>query len=111
MKIQVSRDTEGYLVNPEDWNNDIAIELAKEEGLELNDEYWPVLNFMRDYYSEHGIVPDIRHVANYLAKHHGFSKKEAKPLIQDSKSCRPKNARWQSQLTKLCFTSAISGDG
>jgi sulfur relay (sulfurtransferase) DsrC/TusE family protein len=39
MNIPVSRDTEGYLFNPDDWDKNIAIELAKEEGIELNDTY------------------------------------------------------------------------
>ncbi len=81
MNIQVSRCTEGYLVNPEDWNEDIANGLAKEEGVELNDEYWPVLNFMRDYYNEHRVAPDVRHVTKYLANVHGCDKKEAKKII------------------------------
>jgi len=81
MNIQVSRCAEGYLVNPEDWNEDIANELAKEEGVELNDGYWSVLNFMRDYYNEHRVAPDVRHVTKYLANEYGCDKKEAKKII------------------------------
>ncbi len=81
MNISVTRDNEGYLVNPDDWNEDIANELAREEGIDLNDEYWPVLNFMRDYYNEHRVPPDVRHVTGYLVKEHGHAKKEAKKII------------------------------
>ena len=81
MNIQVSRDTEGYLVNPDDWNEDIANELAKEEDIELSHEYWPILKFMRSYYGEHGVVPDVRHVVDYLANEHGCDKKKAKRII------------------------------
>jgi len=81
MNIQVSRDSEGYLVNPEDWNEDIANELAREEGVELSEEYWPVLNYMQAYYAEHWIAPDVRHVVKYLASELGYDKKEAKKII------------------------------
>lgn len=81
MNIQASRDTEGYLINPDDWNEDIAIKLAKEEGVELNDTYWSVLNFMRKYYSKHNIAPDVRHLTNYLATEYQYDKKEAKKLV------------------------------
>lgn len=81
MNIQVSRDSEGYLLHPDDWNENIARELAKEEGVELNDEYWPILNFMRDYYNEHKVVPDVRHVTDYLAHEHEYDKKVAKKII------------------------------
>lgn len=81
MSIQVSRDSEGYLIDPEDWNEDIANELAREEGIELNEKYWPVLNIIRDYYNENQIIPDIRHVMKFLAKEHGYDKKEVKKII------------------------------
>ena len=79
--MTVSTDTEGYLVNPEDWNEDVAIELASEEGLELTDEYWQILNFMRDYYDEHRVAPDVRHIMSCLAREHGYDKKEAKRVL------------------------------
>ena len=83
MIIEALRDAEGYLINPEDWNEAIASELAKEESVELDDTYWPVLHFMRKYYGEHGVAPDVRHVTDYLAKEKGCDKKEAKKVIFD----------------------------
>ncbi len=81
MNIQVPRDSEGYLVSPEDWDEAIANELAREEGIELNDSYWPVLNMMRDYYNKHKIAPDVRHIIKFLANEHGYDKKAAKQII------------------------------
>ncbi len=81
MNIQASRDAEGYLINPDDWNQDIADELAKEEGIELNETYWSMLNFMRKYYGEHNIAPDVRHLINYLATENKCEKREAKKLV------------------------------
>ena len=83
MNIKEPRDSEGYLVDPEDWNVEIAVELAREEGIELNDAYWPILDFIRNYYVEHGITPDVRHVTVYLAKENKTHKKEAKKLVFD----------------------------
>ena len=81
MNIKISRDAEGYLINPDDWNGDIANELASEEGIELNDRFWKALNFMRGYYVEHNITPDVRHLMDYLAVENRCEKKEAKQLI------------------------------
>ena len=75
------RDNEGYLVNPEDWNEAVAQQLAAEEKLALNDDYWPVLNFMRTYWSEHRVTPDVRHVFTWLAEHTGTDKKAAKEQL------------------------------
>jgi len=81
MNIPVERDTEGYLFNPADWDIAIANELAKEEGIELNDTYWLILNFMREYYGEHNIAPDVRHLIRHLAIVKKSSKTEAKKII------------------------------
>lgn len=64
-------DAEGYLVEPQDWNEEVATELARQENIELSDAHWDVLRFMRDYYAEHQIAVDVRHVIKHLAKTHG----------------------------------------
>ena len=75
------RDSEGYLVDPDAWNEDLAVELAREEGIELGDEHWLVIRYIRDYASDYGIVPDIRHAARYLAGRLDCGKKEGKRRI------------------------------
>jgi TusE/DsrC/DsvC family sulfur relay protein len=81
MKMQISRDSEGYLINPEDWDEKIARQLAAEEDIELDETYWPVLMFIRSYYDEHAIAPDVRHVIKHIAKQNNYDKKEAKDFI------------------------------
>lgn len=55
---------EGFLVNSEDWNEEIAVFLAKkEEGLEnLTEEHWKVINYIRSYYLENRMAPMVRSV-------------------------------------------------
>jgi tRNA 2-thiouridine synthesizing protein E len=77
----VMRDNEGYLVNPEDWDEQVAQRLAAEERLTLNDGYWFVLQFMRSYWSEHRIAPDVRHVIARLADEQHVDKKIAKEQL------------------------------
>jgi TusE/DsrC/DsvC family sulfur relay protein len=38
---------EGYLVNREDWTAEIAAEIAKEQGIELSEKHFEVLEFLR----------------------------------------------------------------
>lgn len=77
-QAQALLDTEGYIVDPEDWSEDLARQLAKEEGLTLDEHYWLVLSFMRRYWTEHHIAPDVRHVIKFLSDEHGLEKKQAK---------------------------------
>ena len=81
MNVQIERDTEGYLLNPDDWTDDIAKELAKEENIDLSENHWQILRFIREYFSENKVVPDVRHVDNYLATEKNLDKKEAKNIL------------------------------
>ncbi len=45
-------DGEGYLVDPFDWSEDIAKEFAHQENIQLTEDHWDAINFMRQYYSE-----------------------------------------------------------
>lgn len=75
---QMAYDTEGYLIDPEHWDESMARKLAAAEGIELDAGYWSVLHFMRDYWSLHRVAPDVRHVMDFLVKTQGFDKKSAK---------------------------------
>ena len=43
------RDAEGYLIEPGDWTEDVARALARDENIELNDDHWDAIRFMREY--------------------------------------------------------------
>jgi len=61
----VQVDDEGFLVNPEDWTEEMAPVLAKEVGIdELTDLHWKVINFMRNDFKEKGQIPTIRRIKN-----------------------------------------------
>ena len=60
-------DFEGYLVDPAQWNEQVAEELARQEHVVLTDEHWAVIRFIREYYEQRHIAPDVRHVMKHLA--------------------------------------------
>lgn len=47
-------DENGNLVNVDDWNEDVAKALAAEDDLELTDEHFDVLNYLRSEYIDNG---------------------------------------------------------
>ena len=49
----IETDNEGYLVNPDEWNEEIASLLAQGEKVEMTELHWKVIGFMRQYYNEH----------------------------------------------------------
>jgi len=74
-------DDEGYLIDPAQWNEQVAGELARQEHIVLTDEHWAVIRFMREYYEQHHIAPDARHVMKHLAEFKGEGKAERNDLF------------------------------
>ena len=51
----------GFLTNPKDWNQDIAVEIAKEEGIsELTPEHWKIIDYCRQNPDGNGSAPTLR---------------------------------------------------
>ncbi len=70
---EVELNDEGFFVNPEQWTDEMAPELARREGIEqLTDAHWTVLRFMRTEFFEKGTGPTVR----ALGKGSGVSVKE-----------------------------------
>lgn len=58
---EVEVDAEGYLANPDDWTEEVAKDLAKGLNIELTDDHWKVINFLREQHSQ-GVEMSIRKV-------------------------------------------------
>jgi TusE/DsrC/DsvC family sulfur relay protein len=57
----VDVDAEGFLTDPEQWNEQIAQAIAAENGVtELTERHWLVVRFMRERYLTNGSAPSIR---------------------------------------------------
>ncbi len=72
LKLDLNED--GFLNDPEQWNEQVALALAKaEEGLEgLSEEHWQVVKFIREYYEEKKLAPMVRkmcQVSGFSLKH------------------------------------------
>jgi TusE/DsrC/DsvC family sulfur relay protein len=59
--VSVEVNDDGYMVDPSQWNKEIATELAKEEGIELTEKHFEVLEFLRNA-NEKGETLTIRRV-------------------------------------------------
>jgi tRNA 2-thiouridine synthesizing protein E len=76
--IKIEVDEDGFMQEPELWNEDIAKALATTESIdELSEDHWKVVNYLRDYYLKFGVAPMIRK----LCKQTGFPLKEIYELF------------------------------
>ena len=56
-------DEDGFLQEPDKWNEDVARDFARTEGIgELTDGHWKVINYIRGYFLQYGIAPMVRKV-------------------------------------------------
>ena len=67
-------DDQGYLFEPADWTEDLARELARQENIELTQQHWAVIRYMRDFFAEHQVIPDVRFVMRHLGERYGGSR-------------------------------------
>jgi dissimilatory sulfite reductase related protein len=71
-------DAEGFLVDPTQWNEELAGQIARDAGIpELTPRHWQVVRFMRTTYLETGQAPSIRS----LGKQSGVPIKELYALF------------------------------
>jgi tRNA 2-thiouridine synthesizing protein E len=75
-------DEEGYLVDISAWNEDLAVLIAEDENIEMSDDAWEVVNFLREYYEEYQIAPAVRVLTKAVGKRLGKEKGNSKYLYE-----------------------------
>ena len=97
-KIAVNKN--GYLVNFEDWDEEVANTMAETDGLDLTDCHWAAINFLREYYTEYEVPPSPRIVIKRVG--HEFDAwgctnktiEQAFPLGGCKQACRLAGLPW-----------------
>ncbi len=90
----IGTDEEGFLVNRDDWSNDVAEEMAHQEGWDLKDDHLGLIDYFREYFEEHQVHPTMHILVQTLGKNIG-------ERFHEHKS-------YQSFLYKLFPTDPIS---
>ncbi len=78
----VETDEEGYLQEISLWTPDLADLIAKDENIDMTDEHWEVVNFLRDYYEEYQIAPAVRVLIKSIKKTMGVDKGNSRYLYE-----------------------------
>jgi len=64
--MDVQTDDDGFLLDPDDWTEEIAKEIAVQEELELTEDRWNLVRLIREYYYENSSVPELRKILKQL---------------------------------------------
>lgn len=63
---EVQTDQEGYIQNMAEWSEDFARALARQEGIELTEEHWQVIRYIREHYAEHQVQAQVRDMIKHF---------------------------------------------
>ena len=54
---------EGFLTDPSEWDEELAKSLAAQIGIDLTDEHWKAIRFLRDDYASQGETATLRRIS------------------------------------------------
>lgn len=65
---QIATTPTGYLENLEDWSKELAAHMASNDGIELSERHWDLINFLREAFSDGGTQPNTRNIVKAMSK-------------------------------------------
>jgi len=57
----IAVDEDGFLEDPEQWNEQVALAIAQTEDVtDMTEDHWKIVNYLRNYFVTYGMAPMIR---------------------------------------------------
>ena len=70
----VRLDEDGLLLDPNDWNEDVARAMAVSLGInELTGDHWKVIEALRNHYARYGVAPAMSNICHSYGKEWGWT--------------------------------------
>ncbi|TEW56117.1 TusE/DsrC/DsvC family sulfur relay protein [Psychromonas sp. RZ22] len=79
---EIATDAQGYLLDPTLWDVQLATEIAQLEEIEMTDEHWQVVYFVRDFYEQFNTSPAIRALVKAMQNKYGADKISSRYLYK-----------------------------
>ncbi|MES9924891.1 MAG: TusE/DsrC/DsvC family sulfur relay protein [Candidatus Thiodiazotropha endolucinida] len=70
----IATDQEGYLQDMDDWSEAFVYALAKKERLEITQDHWDVIRYIRNYYQSHRVQAQVRDMIKHFKQVWGPSR-------------------------------------
>ena len=80
--MELNLDSEGFLRELNDWNEDVAKVLAANEGITLLDDHVEIIDLVRRYYDQYQISPVTRVLVKLVRQQMGEAKGNSIHLMQ-----------------------------
>ena len=96
----LATDKLGYLLDFEQWNEDVAVLLAKSDDIVLLQAHWEVIHFVRQFYLTYNTSPAIRALTKAMKAEFGEEKASSRYLYRLFKEGPAKQATKYAGLPK-----------
>ncbi len=64
-------DSEGFLLDFNSWDINFCKQIADQEGIQLSDKHFIIINFLREYYKKNHKSPAVRELVKSLKDKYG----------------------------------------
>jgi tRNA 2-thiouridine synthesizing protein E len=78
----IATDKQGYLLNHQVWQKELALIMAKNDAFELTKAHWEVINFVRQFYLTYNTSPAIRALTKAMKAEFGEAKASSRYLYK-----------------------------
>jgi len=62
----VETDIQGFLQQIDEWDEDVAKELAEKDGIQLYNDHWELIYYFREYHEENMVNPTMHTLIRHL---------------------------------------------
>jgi len=78
----MSLDDNGHLKDHNDWNPTVGQALAKQDGIELTEEHWQIINLVREIYVQTETTPPMRLLIKAIKQNLGEQQANSRHLYR-----------------------------
>ncbi|MBL38228.1 MAG: sulfurtransferase TusE [Xanthomonadales bacterium] len=79
---EIGLDADGHLIDPDDWSESVADEMARLDGLELCRLRWWLIRFVRAHHAEYGMPPLMRVAIKAMRREAGIEDASSRTLYR-----------------------------
>lgn len=81
-ELSLTVDEDGHLLNLSDWSEAAAEALAEEEGINMDERHWEVVELLREFHTTFELSPTMRPLVKYVKSRLGKDKGRSIYLMQ-----------------------------
>ncbi|GAB1440335.1 sulfurtransferase TusE [Providencia sp.] len=79
---EIETDSQGYLLDSQQWSEELVPLLAQQEDIELTNEHLEIIRFVRNFYLEFNTSPAIRMLVKAVSQQFGEEKGNSRYLYR-----------------------------